>query len=252
MKRAEPLACLRPQWPAPPGVRALSTCRSGGYSQPPYEAFNLAAHVGDEAGAVAANRRRLQQLAVLPAPPRWLQQVHGTTIVDAASAAPGCRADGALTRRPGVVCAVLTADCLPLLLCERRGRSVAALHCGWRGLAAGIIEQALARLAAPGHEFLAWLGPAIGAAAFEVGREVREAFVSRHPAAAGAFAPGRDGRWHADLYALARQRLAGCGVEQVYGGGYCTWHEADRFFSYRRDGVTGRMATLIWMEEESA
>lgn len=251
MKPHETHAFLIPRWPAPPRVRALSTCRSGGCSRPPYDAFNLATHVGDDPAAVAANRRRLQQLAELPARPCWLEQVHGTSLVDAAGATEGVTADGAFARVPGIVCAVLTADCLPLLLCERHGHSVAALHCGWRGLAAGIIEQALATLTAAGDEFLAWLGPAIGPAAFEVGEDVRQAFVDHDPAAATAFVPGSEGRWCADLYGLARQRLAACGVHQVYGGDRCTWKEEAAFFSYRRDGITGRMATLIWIEEEA-
>ncbi|MFQ5487405.1 MAG: peptidoglycan editing factor PgeF [Gammaproteobacteria bacterium] len=241
---------LTPAWPAPARVRALSTRRSGGCSRSPYDSLNLAAHVGDDPLAVAANRRRLCQLAGLPAPPPWLQQVHGTAVVDVAQVVEDCIADGSFACSAGVVCAVLTADCLPVLLCERRGRSVAALHCGWRGLAAGIIEQALTVLAPMGGEFLAWLGPAIGPAAFVVGEEVRQAFVDHDPAAAANFAAGGAGRWHADLYALARQRLAACGVQQVYGGGRCTWREETEFFSYRRDGVTGRMATLIWIEEE--
>ncbi len=243
---------LTPAWPVPSRVRALSTYRGGGCSRPPYDSFNLACHVGDDPSAVATNRRSLQQLAGLPAQPCWLHQVHGTALVDAGQAAEGVSADGAFTRVAGEVCAVLTADCLPLLLCERHGHSVAALHCGWRGLAAGIIEQALVTLAAAGDEFLAWLGPAIGPAAFVVGEEVRQAFVDHDPAATAAFTAGAAGRWHADLYALARQRLAAHGVQQVYGGERCTWHEQDEFFSYRRDGVTGRMATLIWMEEEGA
>ncbi len=252
MNAHEALSCLTPAWPAPFRVRALSTCRGGGCSRPPYDSLNLACHVGDDPAAVVVNRQRLRHLAGLPAQPLWLQQVHGTVLVDAAQAAAGVSADGAFARDPGVVCAVLTADCLPLLLCDRHGYSVAALHCGWRGLAAGIVEQALATLAVAGDEFLAWLGPAIGPAAFVVGEEVRQAFVAHDPAAAAAFVPGVAGRWHADLYALARQRLAACGVHRVYGGGRCTWHEEREFFSYRRDGPTGRMATLIWMEEEGA
>ncbi len=240
---------LIPQWPAPPGVRALSTLRRGGVSRPPYDGLNLADHVGDAPQAVQENRARLQRAASLPAAPCWLRQVHGSAVVEA-GAARKRPADGAYTRRPGVVCAVLTADCLPLLLCTADGAAVAALHCGWRGLAAGIVAAGVAALApGPGVEVLAWLGPAIGPQAFEVGEEVRQAFVQDDPGAAAAFTPAasrRRDRWYADLYLLARRQLQACGVRRIHGGGLCTWREADAFYSFRRDGVTGRMATLIW------
>lgn len=240
---------LRPDWPAPANVRALTTTRAGGVSRGGYASLNLAGHVGDESSAVAENRRRLRRLAALPAEPAWLNQVHGRGVVrlDAASP-PGAEADAATTRMPGVVCAVLTADCLPVLLCDRAGTRVAAAHAGWRGLAGGVLEASVAAMASAPGELLAWLGPAIGPAAFEVGDEVRQAFVSQNPAAEQAFAPSPAGRWLADLYALARLRLAACGVEAVYGGGRCTLREAQHFYSYRRDGETGRMASLIWLE----
>lgn len=234
-------------WPVPAHVRALTTTRAGGISTGPYASLNLADHVGDDPAAVAANRMRLVAEAGLPADPVWLQQVHGNTVVDIARATPVPEADAAYSHQPGQVCAVLTADCLPVLLCDRAGEQVAAVHAGWRGLAAGVIEQAVAALPVPGAELLAWLGPAISAAAYTVGDEVRETFIKHDPRAAAAFQSGRHDGWHADLYQLARQRLAACGVPAVHGGGRCTFREAQHFYSYRRDGVTGRMATLIWL-----
>jgi len=238
-----------PRWPAPARVRAVSTTRSGGVSRPPYDTLNLGDHVSDDPGAVAANRDRLARTLALPASPAWLQQVHGTRVVDAAGVTAPVAADAAFARAPDTVCAVLTADCLPVLLCDRGGRAVAAAHAGWRGLAAGVIEQAVAALRIPGGELLAWLGPAIGALAYVVGEEVRDTFLAHDPAAAAAFRPAADGGWHADLYLLARQRLQSRGVTAVYGGECCTFREAERFYSYRRDGVTGRMASLIWLQD---
>jgi YfiH family protein len=237
-----------PQWPAPERVRAVSTTRHGGKSRPPYTTLNLAAHVGDDAAAVAANREHLRQAMRLPATPSWLQQVHGSQVVDAAGVTTPVAADAAYALEPGVICAVLTADCLPVLLCDRGGRAVAAAHAGWRGLAAGVIERTIAALPVPGSALLAWLGPAIGAEAYVVGEEVRETFVMHDPAAEAAFRPAADGGWHADLYRLARQRLRSQGVTAVHGGGFCTYQDAVRFYSYRRDGVTGRMASLIWLQ----
>ena len=234
-----------PDWPAPPGVRALSTTRTGGVSTGPYASLNLAGHVGDDPASVAANRTRLRERLQLPAEPAWLEQVHGTGIVDLDAEAPG-PADGAFASRPGRVCVVMTADCLPLLLCSRDGNRVAAVHAGWRGLAAGVIEAALDRLACPGEALLAWLGPAIGPGAFAVGEEVREVF-TRHDARAAQAFQRRDDGLYADLYTLARQRLAARGVTAVHGGGRCTWSEPEQFYSYRRDGATGRMASLIWL-----
>jgi hypothetical protein len=235
-----------PEWPAPAGVRALVTTRTGGVSTGPYASMNLAAHVGDEAAAVAENRRRLR--ARVPAEPLWLAQVHGRCIVDAAAAAPGVEADGAFARRKGVVCAVLTADCLPVLLCDDTGTVVCAAHAGWRGLAGGVLEAAVAAMGVPASRLMAWLGPAIGPQAFEVGAEVRDAFLAQAPAAAAAFAARDDGKWLADLYRLAKQRLNASGIARVFGGGHCTYHEAGRFYSFRRDRTTGRMAALIWIE----
>jgi len=239
---------LWPDWPAPSRVRAVSTTRICGVSQSPYASLNLGDHVGDAPGAVAENRARLRSVLSLPAEPCWLQQVHGNCAVDAAEQTWPCQADAAYTDQPGVVCAVLTADCLPLLLCDRAGTRVAAVHAGWRGLANGVIERALAGFATSGSELMAWLGPAIGPRAFEVGDEVRAEFVAHDAAAASAFQSARAGHWYADLYTLARQRLAACAVTAVYGGDCCTFTDAARFYSYRRDGSTGRMASLIWLD----
>lgn len=244
---------LAADWPAPANIRAGTSWRRGGVSQPPYDSLNLALHVGDAAADVLANRHRLG----LPAEPVWLNQVHGQMVIDAGRVATqkpvtGIEADAAYTVQPGIICAVLTADCLPVLLCDQQGTRVAAVHAGWRGLAAGIIERTLDALQLPGEQLLAWLGPAIGSAAYEVGDEVRAAFVQQNAEAAGAFQPGRPGHWWMDIYQLARQRLCTRGVNSISGGNHCTWHEAENFYSYRRDGVTGRMASVIWIETKQA
>ncbi len=236
---------IEPDWPAPAGVRAASTLRSGGCSSGRYASLNLGHHVGDEDSAVRRNRRNVRRELSLPAEPLWLQQVHGTRIVDAA-AADDVIADGSIATQAGLVCVVMTADCLPILLCSQDGTRVAAVHGGWKGLAGGVIEAAVEALGTT--ELMAWLGPAIGPDAFEVGDEVRRAFVANRHHLAEAFRPAPDGRWLADLYAIARWQLSDLGVEVCHGGGCCTYSEPDRFFSYRRDGVTGRMATLIWRE----
>ncbi|MBE0627405.1 MAG: peptidoglycan editing factor PgeF [Burkholderiales bacterium] len=237
-----------PDWPAPPTVRALITTRAGGASRSAYAGLNLGLHCGDDIGAVVRNRASLRQW--LPAEPLWLRQVHGTTVVEADAAEGNPEADAALARRPGRVCAALTADCLPLLLCDEAGTTVAAVHAGWRGLSSGVIEQTLRAMNRPARALLAYLGPAIGPGAYEVGAEVRAAFIAADPGgeSGSAFAPGAPGKYYADLYALARLRLARSGVARIYGGGYCTYTERARFYSYRRDGATGRMASLIWME----
>ncbi len=245
---AEPRFII-PDWSAPANVRACVTTRAGGVSRPPYASLNLAAHVGDDPQAVVANRARLRAELALPGEPAWLTQVHGVTVVDAAQPADQPQADGAFATAPGAVCAVLTADCLPVLLCDRAGTRVAVLHAGWRGLAGGVIEAGISALGVAGGELLAWLGPAIGPEAFEVGDEVRAAFVTRDPAAALAFRPHGNGRLLADIYLLARQRLAGLGVTAVSGGGLCTVADRDRFYSYRRDSATGRMASLVWLAD---
>lgn len=239
-------AWLIPDWPAPANVRAVCTTRAGGCSRGAFAGLNLAAHVGDDPEAVARNRARLRSALQLPGEPAWLEQVHGAEVIDASLPEPR-RADAGFTRNPGVVCAVLTADCLPVLLCAAAGSRVAAVHAGWRGLAAGVLENAVAALEK--SHLMAWLGPAIGPRAFEVGAEVRRAFVATHPECAPAFAPADGGKWRADLYALARLALRRAGVDEVYGGGECTYGDAGRFYSYRRGGVTGRMASLIWLTE---
>ena len=245
MSAADPTPGFLPAgWPAPAGVRAGTTLRAGGVSAGPFAGLNLGGHVGDRPEDVAANRERLARL--LPAAPRWLEQVHGRRVVELPGARD-LRADGAWTRTPGCVCAVLTADCLPVLLCDRAGSRVAAVHAGWRGLAAGVIEAAVAAMGVPPGRLLAWLGPAIGPADYEVDRPVYEAF-ARSPGRAAAFAPAGPGHWRLDIYALARARLAAAGVGEAWGGGLSTAAEPDRFYSYRRDGVTGRMASLIWIE----
>ena len=270
---------LLPDWPAPAGVRAFVTLRAGGFSRGAWGladgaagGWNLATHCGDDPDAVRRNRARLR--ASLPAEPCWLEQVHGTAVHDAdagtaaagmpdadgrsidaipaaGAARPGLpRADAAVTTRRGVVLAVLTADCLPVLLSNRSGSVVGIAHAGWRALAAGVLERTLDALAARAadRDWIAWLGPAIGPASFEVGDEVREAFVAVDASAAEAFTAGRAaGKWQADLFLLARQRLAAAGVSSIHGGGECTVSDAVRFYSYRRDRVTGRMASLIWL-----
>jgi YfiH family protein len=237
-----------PDWPAPARVRAMMTTRQGGVSVTPFDSFNPATHVGDTPSAVAENRRRLR--ALLPAEPLWLNQVHGIAV-----ARQGCagvpEADASVATQANQVCVVLTADCLPVLFCDRAGTVVAAAHAGWRGLAAGVLEAALEGMQVPPGEVLVWLGAAIGPQAFEVGPEVREAFVSQQPKAASAFVTSPSSsapdRYNADIYRLARIRLAALGVTAVYGGGLCTVNDSQRFYSYRRDRQTGRMASLIWL-----
>lgn len=237
---------LVPEWPAPDNVRSLQTLRSGGCSPAPWASFNLGDHVGDEVSRVVANRAALRDS--LPGEPLWLQQVHGLAVLDAGSPGPSREADASFSREPGRVCAVMTADCLPVLFCDRAGTVVAAAHAGWRGLLAGVLSATMHRMAVPPGELMAWLGPAIGPQAFEVGDEVRTAFVARDALAAEAFSPHGAGKWLADIYQLARQRLLVAGVRSISGGELCTVSDAERFFSYRRDGITGRMASLIWLE----
>lgn len=247
---------LRPDWPAPANVRALVTSRRGGASTPPWNGLNLALHVGDDPAAVAANRRLLRDASGLPAEPLWLDQVHGTRVLalDGQPAADRL-ADAAVTRTAGIACAVMTADCLPVLLCDRRGTVVAACHAGWRGLAAGVLRNTVAAMGAASAEILAWLGPAIGPRCFEVGSEVMAACLaqaiddSHRDFIPGCFSPSptAPGKLLADLYALARAELRSLGVDAVFGGGLCTVTDGDNWYSYRRDGVTGRMASLIWL-----
>lgn len=239
-----------PEWPAPARVRALSTTRNGGFSAGPYRSLNLGAHCGDAPGAVARNRALLR--TVLPAEPLWLRQVHGSGVLvqDGPSAADPDHppeADARVARAPGLVCAVLAADCLPVLLCDESGTEVAAAHAGWRGLAAGVLESTVRAMRTPPADLLAWLGPAIGAAAYEVGADVRQAFAVHETEGAGAFRPCGS-RWLLDLPAMARHCLARVGVTRVFGEPWCTHADPARFFSHRRDGICGRMASLIWLD----
>lgn len=256
-----------PSWPAPKNVRALVTTRQGGVSTAPWTSFNLASHVGDDPAAVLKNRAWLRKS--LPSDPPWLTQTHGTLCVDAATAVAGVEADASFTRQRGVVCAVLTADCLPVLLCDEAGTVVSAVHAGWRGLADGVIEASVAKMNTPGEQLMAWLGPAIGSAAFEVGAEVRDAFLAHDAVAAQAFTASSEGKWLCDIYLLARQRLQALNIRHTpralpagritsadFSGQadtqadtyYCTVTGTEHFYSFRRDGVTGRMASCIWLE----
>jgi polyphenol oxidase len=270
--------CIIPGWPAPANVRALQTTRMGGVSSAPYDSLNLGDHVGDAPMSVARNRMLLNTL--LPSEPVWLQQVHGITVANADMA--GClpQADACIARHRDAVCVVMTADCLPVLLCDKQGSVVGVAHAGWKGLAAGVIEATVRAMDIAPQNLMAWLGPAISQQAFEVGDEVRAMFVDADLQASSAFKAGKPGKWFADIYALARLRLNALGTSQIYGGGdcdtllrssrlreqspaappapdgstalcrggYCTFIELDRFFSYRRDGTTGRMGTFIWLE----
>jgi YfiH family protein len=238
---------IKPDWQLPEGLHAAVTLRSGGVSQGLYASLNPASHVNDAADAVLTNRAMIKQMLALPAEPVWLQQVHGVDVVKADQVTDLPEADASFTDQSGVVCAVLTADCLPVLFCGDQGAVIGAAHAGWRGLQAGVIEQTIAAMNC--RDLQVWLGPAISPAHFEVGDEVREAFVSQNPDASVAFSATQAGKWLADIYQLARIRLANLGVEQVYGGGLCTVSDAQRFYSYRRDGAaTGRMASLIWRD----
>ena len=238
-------------WPVPEGITAGTTLRHRGVSSGAYDSFNLGATVGDDLAAVKQNRRRFKSACGLPAEPLWLKQVHGTTVVTHPARNPDSAADAAVSAAPGTTCAVLTADCLPVLFVSRNGREIGAAHAGWRGLAAGVLEATVRSFSSDPADLLAWLGPAISQPAFEVGAEVRQEFVANDPAAEGCFVANPRGRWQADLYALARRRLSRAGVTRVSGGDFCTFGEPGRFFSYRRDRVTGRMASLIWLSEFS-
>jgi len=235
---------ITPDWPAPANVRAFITTRAGGVSEGPYASLNLGLRTDDDPRTVAVNRERL--CAALPQQPHWLRQVHGSIVVEADDLATAPAADASIARRPETVCAVLVADCVPLLLTDRKGTTVAIAHAGWRGLAAGVIENTVARMGPDPRELLAYLGPGIGPRAFEVGADVRDAFLADDAQADLAFSPHAPGKWLADLFLLARRRLARAGVGAAYGGGLCTYSDARRFFSYRRDRTTGRMAAVIW------
>jgi polyphenol oxidase len=246
-----PADWIVPDWPAPSRVHGLITTRNGGTSGRPFDTMNLAEHVDDDPAAVRTNREHL--LAHLPAEPRWLQQVHGTRVVEADEATSLPQADACIARRAGNVCVVMIADCLPVLLCDRAGTMVGVVHAGWRGLCAGVLERTVAAMGCEPSQLLAYLGPAIGPQAFEVQADVLDAFVRADPQASACFRPRpivtrTPRKWYADLYGLARQRLAGAGVPAVYGGVGCTFSEPARFFSHRRDRRTGRQAALIWLD----
>lgn len=243
-----PADWIVPDWPAPSHVRALITTRSGGASRGPYASFNLGDLTGDAPAAVSANKRMLD--AALPESPRWLHQVHGDRVVEADSVLAPVQADASYSRQPGTVCAVKFADCMPVLICDRDGRAVGVAHAGWRGLSAGVVENTVRALQIDPRRLYAYLGPAIGPAAFEVGEDVLSAFCDHDQDAQEAFRPLRPGKWLADLFALGRLRLARAGVTAIFGGGMCTVADAARFFSHRRDRITGRMAALIWMERQ--
>jgi polyphenol oxidase len=239
---------LTPNWPAPPNIRVLSSFRGGGVSSGTYASLNLGDHVGDLPEAVLQNRRNLKASAGLPAEPEWLSQVHGVNVADLDTLAPRATADAAVARAPGRICAILTADCMPLVFATESGDAVAAAHAGWRGLSAGVIEETVKALQAPAAQLLVWLGPAIGASHFEVGEEVRAEFLKGDPECLDAFKLNSRGRYLADLALLARRRLSALGISRIYESGECTYTQADRYFSHRRDGVTGRQVTLIWRD----
>jgi YfiH family protein len=238
-----------PTWPTPKHVHAFTTTRQGGYSLPPYSSFNLAHHVGDDRGYVEQNRQLLSRILQLPSDPIWLQQTHGNKVLvaDLDQGYKNSPADAITTTHPNVVCVVMTADCLPLLLCNFKGTQVAAIHAGWKGLAAGVIQQAVNAMGEAPHELMAWLGPAIGPEAYEVAEEVRLIFLRQNETYSPAFKP-KAGKWLANLYQLATLQLHTLGIKTVYGGEYCTYNNEQSFYSFRRDrGITGRMATLIWL-----
>ena len=237
-----------PNWPAPANVKALQTTRNGGISAAPYNSLNLGEHVKDNPLHAAQNRQLLSQF--VPSEPVWLNQVHGVDVIDAANTSCAPSADASYTTRKNVVCVTMTADCLPILLCDQAGTAVASIHAGWRSLCDGVIEATAKQMPVESSQLMAWLGPAIGPNAFEVGSEVRAQFIAQDVQAEAAFRPNND-KWLGNLYQIATQRLNNLGITQIYGGGqnepWCTYTDESRFFSFRRDGLTGRMATLIWL-----
>jgi len=251
---AAQLQFLTPDWPVAKRVKACVTTRQGGFSKPPYDAMNLASHVGDDPQAVEKNRQLLGRKLVLPEMPRWLEQVHGTVVADT-GCGQNCQADAFYSNEAGVVCAVLTADCLPVFFSNRHGTEVAVAHAGWKGLAQGVIEKTIEHFHSSPQDLSVWLGPAIGPNQFEVGNDVVDTFMAKAGVTANlvedAFRPQADGKWLADIYALARSRLGTMGVSDISGGNYCTVSDSKMFYSYRRDGKTGRMASLIWIEQET-
>lgn len=236
---------ILPDWPAPPNIKAIQTTRLGGSSVAPYDSLNLGLHVHDDALAVAKNRQSLSNF--LPSEPVWLNQVHGVEVVDATQCLSIQKADASFSKNKNVVCVTMTADCLPLLICNKQGTIVAAIHAGWRSLCDGVIEATIQSMAVNPEDLMVWLGPAIGPKAFEVGAEVRAAFVRNDAQADQAF-KAYDDKWLGDLYLIAKQRLKKQGVTEIYGGTECTYSNPSKYFSFRRDGHTGRMASMIWFE----
>lgn len=242
---------ITPDWPAPPNVKAAATLRTGGVSEGEFSSLNLGSHVGDDPVAVTENRRLLRTALKLPAEPTWLNQVHGRDVVEAGPTSRLPSADASVAHQTGAVCVVMTADCLPVLFCDRAGTRVGAAHAGWRGLAGGVLGATIKSLDVPPSQLMAWLGPAIEQEAFEVGDEVRAAFLDLASDNAAAFRANARDRWQADLYQLARNELARLGVTAVYGGGFNCFADSERFFSYRRESRTGRMASLVWLTGQS-
>jgi hypothetical protein len=243
------LQWLKPNWPAPAHVRAYSTSRQGGFSEQAFNSLNLGDHVGDEVNNVAKNRAALKSKLNLPNEPHWLKQVHGNKVIQIHHGSSGIdEADGCFTKQASNICVVLTADCLPILISDKAGTTVAAIHAGWRGLASGIIDVALCTLGLPYDSLLVWLGPAIGPTQFEVGDDVKAIFANKAYNTDPAFKPKTANKWLLDIYQIARYNLSHYGVEHIYGGGECTFTQSEKYFSYRRDGITGRMASLIWLD----
>ncbi len=245
---SRPLECIAADWPAPNRVHAFTTTRQGGCSEGAYKSFNLASHVNDQASAVTRNRQLLRQVFELPAEPVWLEQTHSNRVINADDY-DHIEADASWASSQGVVCAVLTADCLPVLFTNKTGSRVAIAHAGWRGLLNGVISKIFSAMKIEADDALVWLGPAIGADAFEVGKEVLQSFSDKHRTTLQAFRQKDEEHWCCDMYRLARIELEQQGISQIYGGGLCTFSDRENFYSYRRDGNTGRMASLIWMSE---
>ncbi len=243
-----PESYFTPDWPAPIKVKSLSTTRIGGVSTSPYSSLNLATHVGDNPIHVAHNRQKISSIAHLPEQPRWLEQTHGTRVLESHEWQLNINADAMYSCQPQHVCTVMTADCLPVLVCNKQGTYVAAIHAGWRGLADGIIEKTIQTYQGNNDDLLIWLGPAIGAQQFEVGHDVLDYFTQQGFDTSQSFIPSTKGHYLADIYGLARQHIARSGVENIYGGDLCTVSEPNEFFSYRREGITGRMASMIWID----
>lgn len=241
---------IYPDWPAPDTIKAVSTTRQSGFSTPPFDGFNLGSHVGDSSTNVEKNRRHLSEIAYLPTSPLWLDQVHGTSVCTANNWREGQQADAIVSEAVNQVCTIMTADCLPILLCDQQGNTVAAIHAGWRSLAAGVVEKTVQRFTCPPQQIMAWLGPAIGPTQFEVDYHVFRAFTQSSTSAKHAFVQTDATHYLANIYLLAKQQLNALGIHAIFGGRFCTVSEPARFFSYRRDGSTGRMATMIWIDDK--